>query len=65
MVTKAKFHQSTFFAQPLLCSTGSLENIHSNVCDSGYSICAEENRRHTNYWCRAVADDALNGLFQN
>jgi len=46
------------------CSTGSTQNMHSNVCDVGYSSCAEKCRRHT-HWCRAGAEDALIGPVQN
>jgi len=38
--------------------------MHSNVCDVGYSSCAEKCRRHT-HWYRAGAEDALIGLVQN
>ena len=36
----------------------------SNVCDVGYSSCAEKCRRHT-HWCRAGAEDALIGPVKN
>ena len=42
------------------CYTGSTKNMHSNVCDVGYSSCAEKCRRHT-HWCRNGAEDDLIG----